>query len=92
GTIEECHQLYDEVNSNDNETHDIVKEYVYGDISKNYSQNFSQSTANSRAIPRTFGLKYPVNCTKSEYGFHMDSSCFGNTTSDGTALYVWRLK
>lgn len=53
----------DEVNSNDNETHDIVKEYVYGDISKNYSQNFNQSTANSRAIPRTFGLKYPVNCT-----------------------------
>lgn len=55
GTIEEYHQLYDEVNFNANETHGIVKEYVDGDISKNYSQNLNQGTANSRAIPRTFG-------------------------------------
>lgn len=55
GTIEEYHQLYGEINFNDNETHDIVKEYVDGDISKNYNQNLNQSTANSRAIPQTFG-------------------------------------
>lgn len=99
-TMEEYHGPCDEVGFNPEEAHNIVKECVDGVLGgEDYNQeNINQWTANiveqsiSHLVKLGKAYKYIVTCAvvqRSAFGFHTASSCFWDTTSDGTCTVKW---
>ena len=99
-TMEEYHRPCDEVGFNADEAHNIVKECIYGVLGgEDYNQNninqwtasiVEQSLAHLVRLGKAY--KYIVTCVviqRSPYGFHTASSCFWDTTSDGTCTVRW---
>ncbi|XP_037676709.1 dynein light chain Tctex-type 3 [Choloepus didactylus] len=98
-TMEEYHRHCDE-GFNADEAHNIVKECV-DDIlgGEDYNQNnINQWTAKiveqslTHLVKLGKAYKYVVTCAvaqRSAYGFHTASSCFWDTTSDGTCTVRW---
>ncbi|ELR62268.1 hypothetical protein M91_05510, partial [Bos mutus] len=98
--MEEYHRPCDEVGFNADEAHNIVKECIYGVLGgEDYNQNninqwtasiVEQSLAHLVRLGKAY--KYIVTCVviqRSPYGFHTASSCFWDTTSDGTCTVRW---
>uniref|UniRef100_A0ABI0NM10 Dynein light chain Tctex-type 3 n=2 Tax=Bos taurus TaxID=9913 RepID=A0ABI0NM10_BOVIN len=99
-TMEEYHRPCDEVGFNADEAHNIVQECIDGVLGgEDYNQNnIDQWTANivEQSLAHLVKLgkahKYIVTCAvvqRSPYGFHTASSCFWDTTSDGTCTVRW---
>ncbi|XP_039112667.1 dynein light chain Tctex-type 3 [Hyaena hyaena] len=99
-TMEEYHRHCDEVGFNADEAHNIVKECIDGILGgEDYNQNnINQWTASivEQSLTHLVKLgkpyKYVVTCAlvqRSAYGFHTASSCFWDTTSDGTCTVRW---
>ncbi|MBZ3870726.1 Dynein light chain Tctex-type 3 [Sciurus carolinensis] len=99
-TMEEYHRHCDEVGFNADEAHNIVKECVDGVLGgEDYNQNnINQWTASiveqslTHLVKLGKAYKYIVTCAvvqRSAYGFHTASSCFWDTTSDGTCTVRW---
>uniref|UniRef100_H0XN53 Dynein light chain Tctex-type 3 n=1 Tax=Otolemur garnettii TaxID=30611 RepID=H0XN53_OTOGA len=98
--MEEFHRHCDEVGFNAEEAHNIVKECVDGVLGgEDYNHNnINQWTASiveqslTHLVKLGKAYKYIVTCAvvqKSAYGFHTASSCFWDTTSDGTCTVRW---
>ncbi|PNI27563.1 DYNLT3 isoform 2 [Pan troglodytes] len=98
--MEEYHRHCDEVGFNAEEAHNIVKECVDGVLGgEDYNHNnINQWTASiveqslTHLVKLGKAYKYIVTCAvvqKSAYGFHTASSCFWDTTSDGTCTVRW---
>uniref|UniRef100_A0A8D2JPB4 Dynein light chain Tctex-type 3 n=1 Tax=Sciurus vulgaris TaxID=55149 RepID=A0A8D2JPB4_SCIVU len=98
--MEEYHRHCDEVGFNADEAHNIVKECVDGVLGgEDYNQNnINQWTASiveqslTHLVKLGKAYKYIVTCAvvqRSAYGFHTASSCFWDTTSDGTCTVRW---
>ncbi|XP_010634527.1 dynein light chain Tctex-type 3 [Fukomys damarensis] len=88
------------VGFNADEAHNIVKECVDGVLGgEDYNQNnINQWTASiveqslTHLVKLGKAYKYIVTCAvvqRSAYGFHTASSCFWDTTSDGTCTVRW---
>ncbi|PNI27565.1 DYNLT3 isoform 4 [Pan troglodytes] len=88
------------VGFNAEEAHNIVKECVDGVLGgEDYNHNnINQWTASiveqslTHLVKLGKAYKYIVTCAvvqKSAYGFHTASSCFWDTTSDGTCTVRW---
>ncbi|CAK7313698.1 Dynein light chain Tctex-type 3 [Vulpes lagopus] len=99
-TMEEYHRHCDEVGFNADEAHNIVKECIDGVLGgEDYNQNnINQWTASiveqslTHLVKLGKAYKYIVTCAvvqRSAYGFHTASSCFWDTTSDGTCTVRW---
>ncbi|XP_042830828.1 dynein light chain Tctex-type 3 [Panthera tigris] len=99
-TMEEYHRHCDEVGFNVDEAHNIVKECIDGVLGgEDYNQNnINQWTASiveqslTHLVKLGKAYKYIVTCAvvqRSAYGFHTASSCFWDTTSDGTCTVRW---
>lgn len=99
-TMEEYHRPCDEVGFNADEAHNIVKECIDGVLGgEDYNQNnINQWTASiveqslAHLVKLGKAYKYIVTCAvvqRSPYGFHTASSCFWDTTSDGTCTVRW---
>ncbi|KAF3812728.1 hypothetical protein GH733_019091, partial [Mirounga leonina] len=82
------------------EAHNIVKECIDGVLGgEDYNQNnINQWTASiveqslTHLVKLGKAYKYIVTCAvvqRSAYGFHTASSCFWDTTSDGTCTVRW---
>uniref|UniRef100_A0ABI7VXP8 Dynein light chain Tctex-type 3 n=1 Tax=Felis catus TaxID=9685 RepID=A0ABI7VXP8_FELCA len=88
------------VGFNVDEAHNIVKECIDGVLGgEDYNQNnINQWTASiveqslTHLVKLGKAYKYIVTCAvvqRSAYGFHTASSCFWDTTSDGTCTVRW---
>ncbi|XP_045732217.2 dynein light chain Tctex-type 3 isoform X2 [Mirounga angustirostris] len=99
-TMEEYHRHCDEVGFSADEAHNIVKECIDGVLGgEDYNQNnINQWTASiveqslTHLVKLGKAYKYIVTCAvvqRSAYGFHTASSCFWDTTSDGTCTVRW---
>uniref|UniRef100_A0A3Q1MSR8 Dynein light chain Tctex-type 3 n=1 Tax=Bos taurus TaxID=9913 RepID=A0A3Q1MSR8_BOVIN len=89
-----------QVGFNADEAHNIVKECIDGVLGgEDYNQNnINQWTASiveqslAHLVKLGKAYKYIVTCAvvqRSPYGFHTASSCFWDTTSDGTCTVRW---
>nr|XP_006211909.1 dynein light chain Tctex-type 3 [Vicugna pacos] len=89
-----------QVGFNADEAHNIVKECIDGVLGgEDYNQNnINQWTASiveqslAHLVKLGKAYKYIVTCAvvqRSAYGFHTASSCFWDTTSDGTCTVRW---
>ncbi|KAG6937378.1 dynein light chain Tctex-type 3, partial [Chelydra serpentina] len=98
--MEEFHPHNDEMTFNAEEAHNIVKECIEGILSKvDYNHNkvnqwtatiVEQSLTHLVKLGKTY--KYIVTCAvmqKSGAGLHTASSCFWDTTTDGTCTVRW---
>lgn len=92
--------VFYQVGFNADEAHNIVKECVDGVLGgEDYNQNnINQWTASiveqslTHLVKLGKAYKYIVTCAvvqRSAYGFHTASSCFWDTTSDGTCTVRW---
>nr|XP_025867971.1 dynein light chain Tctex-type 3 [Vulpes vulpes] len=92
--------LNGQVGFNADEAHNIVKECIDGVLGgEDYNQNnINQWTASiveqslTHLVKLGKAYKYIVTCAvvqRSAYGFHTASSCFWDTTSDGTCTVRW---
>ncbi|ELK35845.1 Dynein light chain Tctex-type 3 [Myotis davidii] len=88
------------VGFNVDEAHNLVKECIDGVLGgEDYNQNnINQWTASiveqslAHLVKLGKAYKYIVTCAvvqRSAYGFHTASSCFWDTTSDGTCTVRW---
>uniref|UniRef100_F6RHT2 Dynein light chain Tctex-type 3 n=1 Tax=Equus caballus TaxID=9796 RepID=F6RHT2_HORSE len=88
------------VGFNADEAHNIIKECIDGVLGgEDYNQNnINQWTASiveqslAHLVKLGKAYKYIVTCAvvqRSAYGFHTASSCFWDTTSDGTCTVRW---
>uniref|UniRef100_A0A2K5MJT9 Dynein light chain Tctex-type 3 n=1 Tax=Cercocebus atys TaxID=9531 RepID=A0A2K5MJT9_CERAT len=79
------------VGFNAKEAHSIVEECVDGvSAGEDYNHNMEQSLTHLVKLGKA--CKYIVTCAvvqKSTHGFQTASSCFWNTTSDGTCTIRW---
>ncbi|XP_005294713.1 dynein light chain Tctex-type 3 [Trachemys scripta elegans] len=98
--MEEFHPHNDEMTFNAEEAHNIVKECIEGILGKiDYNHNkvnqwtatiVEQSLTHLVKLGKTY--KYIVTCAvmqKCGAGLHTASSCFWDTTTDGTCTVRW---